>query len=66
MAPVDVILVPIVVGNILLGTIRISYQIISLIYFFLFGPTAPLPPPVGHGILIHEVSRSRTTTHHIR
>jgi len=23
-------------------------------------------PPVGHGLLIHEVSRSHTTTHHIR
>ena len=23
-------------------------------------------PPVGHGLLIHEVSRSHTTTHHSR
>ena len=23
-------------------------------------------PPVGHGMLIHEVSRSHTTTHHSR
>jgi len=23
-------------------------------------------PPVGHGLLIHEVSRSHSTTHHIR
>ena len=23
-------------------------------------------PPVGHGLLIHEVSKSHTTTHHIR
>ena len=23
-------------------------------------------PPIGHGLLIHEVSRSHTTTHHIR
>jgi len=23
-------------------------------------------PPVGHGLVIHEVSRSYTTTHHIR
>ena len=23
-------------------------------------------PPVGHGLLIHEVSRSHTTTQHIR
>ena len=22
-------------------------------------------PPVGHGLLIHEISRSHTTTHHI-
>ena len=25
-----------------------------------------LQPPVGHGLLIHEVSRSHTTTHHSR
>jgi len=24
------------------------------------------PPPVGHGLLIHELSRSHTTTHHSR
>jgi len=24
------------------------------------------PPPVGHGLLIHEVSRPHTTTHHSR
>jgi hypothetical protein len=24
------------------------------------------PPPVGHGLLIHEVSRLHTTTHHSR
>jgi len=23
-------------------------------------------PPVGQGLIIHEVSRSHTTTHHIR
>jgi hypothetical protein len=23
-------------------------------------------PPVGHGILMHEVSRSHSTTHHSR
>ena len=31
---------------------------------FVFGTTAP--PPVGQSLLIHEVSRSHTTTHHIR
>jgi len=31
----------------------------------LFGATAP-PPQVDHGHLIHEVSRSHTTTHHSR
>ena len=25
-----------------------------------------LQPPVGHGLLIHEISRSHTTTHHSR
>ena len=31
-------------------------------FFILFGSTAPM----GHGLLIHEVSRSHTTTHHSR
>jgi hypothetical protein len=35
---------------------------------FVFGATATPPPypPMGQGLLIHEVSRSRQTTHHIR
>jgi hypothetical protein len=33
-------------------------------YCISFGATAP--PPVGQGLLIHEVSRSHTTTHHSR
>ena len=36
---------------------------LQVLYFFL--PMA-LRPNVGHGLLIHEVSRSHTTTHHIR
>ena len=32
--------------------------------FVCFGTTAP--PPVGQGLLIHEVPRSHTTTHHSR
>jgi hypothetical protein len=37
------------------------------VYFclFVFGVTAP-PPPLGQDLLIHEVSRSHTTTHHSR
>ena len=31
--------------------------------FVCFWPNCP-PPPVGQGLLIHEVSRSHTTTHH--
>jgi hypothetical protein len=34
--------------------------------FVCFGAKAPPPPPVGQGLLIHEVSRSHTTTHHSR
>jgi hypothetical protein len=39
----------------------------SLLNIF-FPPLAQQPPPspVGHGLLIHAVSRSRSTTHHIR
>jgi len=32
---------------------------------FLGGQEHP-PPPVDHDLLIHEVSRSHTTTHHSR
>ena len=32
-------------------------------FLFLFGATAP---PVGHGLIIHEVSRSHITTQHTR
>jgi len=33
--------------------------------FFVFGATAP-PPRMGQGLLIHELSRSHTTTRHSR
>ena len=34
-----------------------------LLFFFFY---LAQQPPVGHGLLIHEVSRSHTTTHHNR
>jgi len=34
--------------------------------FFCFWRDNPPPPPVGQGLLIHEVSRSHTTTQHSR
>ena len=34
-------------------------------HFVYFGRNSP-PPPVGHGLLINEVSRSHTTTHRSR
>jgi hypothetical protein len=34
-----------------------------LFCFFVFGATAP---PVGQGLLLHEVSKSHITTHHSR
>ena len=35
--------------------------------FFFIWLNSPLPPfPVGQGLIIHEVSRSHTTTHHSR
>jgi len=37
-----------------------------LIFICLFLEQQSPPPPVGHGLLIHEVSRSHTTTHHSR
>ena len=36
------------------------------IYFFPLWRDSPPPPPVGYGLLIYEVSRSHTTTHHSR
>jgi len=33
---------------------------------FLFYFLVTRPPPVGQGLLIHEVSRSHTSTHHSR
>jgi len=41
-------------------TSTFSVSSVSGTYFFLFGARAP----VGQGLLIHEVSRSHTTTHH--
>ena len=41
---------------------RLSYLRVCL--FLVRQP--PPTPPVGHGLLIHEVSRSHTTTHHSR
>jgi len=41
------------------------WQFGVLVNLFVFGATAP-PPSVGQGLLIHEVSRSHTTTHHTR
>jgi len=40
-----------------------SYVVGTELQFF-FGATAPSPPPVGHGLLMHEVSRSQTTMNH--
>jgi hypothetical protein len=34
-------------------------------FLFVFGATPP-PPPVGHGLFIHEISRSHTTINHSR
>jgi hypothetical protein len=40
----------------------ISFFLSFFLYFFL----SARQPPVGHGLLIHEVSRSHTTTHDSR
>ena len=40
-----------------------SHHLFSFIYFF---PLWRNSPPVGQGLLIHEVSRSHTTTYHSR
>ena len=43
----------------------VTLCLVSLVFFF--GATAPpFPPQVGRDSLIHEVSRSHTTTHHSR
>jgi len=38
----------------------IAVKIVRL--FVCFWRDSPLPPSVGHGLLIHEVSRSHTST----
>ena len=38
----------------------------TVVVFFFGGGGRAQQPPVGHGLLIHEVSRSHTTTHHSR
>jgi hypothetical protein len=47
---------------------EVSYQLVKLPKknFSSFVPPAPPPPPVGNSLLIHEVSRLHTTTHHSR
>jgi len=42
--------------------IIISAKVKVFVFVFCFGATAP-PPPGGHGLLVHEVSRSHTMTH---
>jgi len=42
-----------------------AYNIVHIVYFWR-GNTLPLPPSVGRGLLIHEVSKTHTTTHHSR
>ena len=42
------------------------YSFIQLIYFIIIIISVALRPNAGHGLLIHEVSRSHTTTHHRR
>ena len=40
--------------------------LIGVFFVCFFLARQPPPPPVGQGLLIHEVSRSHSTTHHSR
>ena len=42
------------------------YYIYIYIYIYICFPPMVLRPNAGHGLLIHGVSRSHTTTHHCR
>ena len=45
----------------------VSLKIRTLfIYLFIYLFILAQQPPVGHGLLIHEVSRPHITTHHIQ
>ena len=44
----------------------LSISRFNYVFLFSFGATASPPPTVGHGLLIHQVSRSHTTTHYSR
>jgi len=46
------------------GTVS-PHRLTDLFVSFCFVLVLVHQPPVGHGLLIHEVSRSHTTTHHI-
>jgi len=43
---------------------RTNWRIFTIVYKY-FSPVG-LRPNAGYGLLIHEVSRSHTTTHHVR
>jgi len=58
--------VPLQAGFSLLIILTFRVCIIRVTIIYSFGATAPPPPPVGQGLLIHELSRSHTTTHHSR
>jgi len=45
---------------------HIQWLLYFIPYSFVIGTTAPPPSPAGNGLLIHEVSRSHTTTNHSR
>ena len=45
---------------------HVRHQFSHPVGLFVFGSTATPPPPLGQGLLIHEVPISHTTTHHSR
>ena len=49
-----------------LRTVRLSKEFACRILFVCLFLARQPPPPVGQDLLIHEVSRSHTTTHHSR
>jgi len=55
-----------VYGGAITGLLLFNRGRLYITTFWVFVCFWPDSPPVGQGLLIHEVSRSHTTTHHMR
>jgi hypothetical protein len=45
-----------------LGIVKTKVSLCLIMFVLFWGQQAPPPPPVGYGLLIHDVSRSHSDT----